>query len=132
MFGFSFWGTLLPLFLLKGTPLVVGVETSAPSRGQWMVSLRDEQGKVLQEWVVPVALEQGRQNIRLGDRAPGVYTLAIYLDANKNNRMDKGVLGQPLEPYAFSNNARALFSAPRVEDQRFKHPGGPPVLQVRL
>jgi uncharacterized protein (DUF2141 family) len=69
--------------------------------------------------------------VYLGDHATGTYTLAVYLDANKNTKLDKGALGQPLEPYAFSNNARALFSAPDVEDQRFKHPGKVQVLQVR-
>jgi uncharacterized protein (DUF2141 family) len=69
--------------------------------------------------------------VYLGDHAPGTYTLAVYLDANKNAKLDKGGLGQPLEPYAFSNNARALFSAPDVEDQRFKHPQSKQILHVK-
>jgi uncharacterized protein (DUF2141 family) len=36
-----------------------------------------------------------------------------------------------LEPYAFSNNARASFSEPAVDDQRFEHPGTTQVVRVR-
>ncbi len=131
MWGIVFWGHLLPLFLFQGEPLSIVLETTAPARGQWMVSLRTGAGTPIKEYVVPVSLAAGRQNVYLGDHAPGTYTLAVYLDANKNTKLDKGALGQPLEPYAFSNNARALFSAPDVEDQRFKHPGKVQVLQVR-
>jgi len=42
---------------------------------------------------------------------PGVYAVAIYHDANANNRFDKS-LGIPLEGFAFSNNARPRLSAP--------------------
>ena len=61
----------------------------------------------------------------------GSYTLALYLDQNKNNRLDKGLFGQPLEPYAFSNNARASFSEPPINDQKFLHPQGVLVIQVK-
>jgi uncharacterized protein (DUF2141 family) len=53
------------------------------------------------------------------------------LDQNRNNKLDKGMVGQPLEPYAFSNNARAPFSSPSLEEQRFAHPGKLPVLLLR-
>jgi uncharacterized protein (DUF2141 family) len=88
-----------------------------------MVSVRNSAGKTLMELVIPIASSKKDQVLNLGIWKEGSYTLALYLDKNKNNRLDKGLFGQPLEPYAFSNNARASFSEPSVEDQRFEHPG---------
>jgi uncharacterized protein (DUF2141 family) len=118
-----FLGTKLPLFFSAGVPLIVALQTSAPNQGQWMVSLRDAQGTPLKELVIPTNLQAGKQTISLGSWDPGTYTLAVYLDLNRNNKLDKGIFGQPLEPYAFSNKARSSFSEPELSAQRFKHPG---------
>jgi uncharacterized protein (DUF2141 family) len=122
----------LPLFLFVGVPLVMALQTNAPNKGQWMVSVRDAQGVPLKELVIPANLKDGKQYVNLGNWEPGTYTLAVYLDVNKNNKLDKGILGQPLEPYAFSNNARSAFSAPGVEEQAFQHPKEKQVLRVKL
>ncbi len=111
--------------------MLVRVLTEQPPQGQWMVSVRNSSGKPLKELVIPVASSKKEQVLNLGIWKEGSYTLALYLDKNKNNRLDKGLLGQPLEPYAFSNNARASFSEPAVKDQRFEHPGTPQVVRVR-
>ncbi len=85
----------------------------------------------MKELVIPVKSSKKDQVLDLGPWKEGTYTLAMYLDENKNNRLDKGLFGQPLEPYAFSNNTRASFSEPAVEDQRFEHPGTTQVVRVR-
>jgi uncharacterized protein (DUF2141 family) len=122
----------MPLFLSLGVPLVLSLQTNAPNKGQWMVSVRDAQGTPLKELVIPANLKDGKQYVNVGNWEPGTYTLAVYLDVNKNNKLDKGILGQPLEPYAFSNNARSTFSAPGVEEQAFQHPKEKQVLRVKL
>ena len=38
-----------------------------------------------------------------------------FLDENNNGRLDKNVLGVPLEKYAISNDVRERFSAPSFE-----------------
>ena len=110
---------------------MVRVQTEQSPQGQWMVSVRNSAGKPLKELVIPVASSKKEQVLNLGIWKEGTYTLALYLDINKNNRLDKGLFGQPLEPYAFSNNARASFSEPSVADQRFEHPGATQVVRVR-
>ena len=111
--------------------MLVRVQTEQLPEGQWMVSIRNSSGKPLKELVIPVASSKKDQVLNLGIWKEGSYTLALYLDQNKNNRLDKGLFGQPLEPYAFSNNARASFSEPAVDDQRFEHPGTTQVVRVR-
>jgi len=63
------------------------------------------------------------QVLDLGSRRPGTYIVACYLDVNANRKMDRGMFSNPIEPYAFSNNARNRFSEPDLADQRFSHLG---------
>ena len=130
----SFWILILAIWPTEpqsGESLVVRVQTEQPPQGQWMVSVRNSTGKPLKELVIPVKSSNKDQVLNLGLWKGGTYTIALYLDKNKNNRLDKGLFGQPLEPYAFSNNARGSFSEPAVEDQRFEHPGTTQVVRVR-
>ena len=48
------------------------------------------------------------------------YALAVFHDENNNGVLDKNALGIPLEPYGFSRNARARFSAPPFKDAQFE------------
>lgn len=90
-------------------------------KAAWMLSLRSADGKVIEE--VLVKAESNPQQMSLGLRNPGQYILATYFDANGNRAMDRGLFGNPSEPYAFSNNVRNRFSEPDLIDQRFAHPG---------
>ncbi len=90
-------------------------------KAAWMLSLRSADGKVIEE--VLVKAESNPQQMSLGLRNPGQYILATYFDANGNRAMDRGLFGNPSEPYAFSNNVRNRFSEPDLSDQRFAHPG---------
>ena len=48
------------------------------------------------------------------------YAIGLYHDQNANNRIDKGALGIPVEPYGVSNNPRMRFAPPTIEDSRFE------------
>jgi uncharacterized protein (DUF2141 family) len=50
---------------------------------------------------------------------PGPYAVAVYHDENANDEFDQGLFGIPLEGYAFSRGAHALFGPPDFEDARF-------------
>ena len=51
------------------------------------------------------------------------YALAVFHDENNNGVLDKNALGIPIEPYGFSRNARARFSATPFEDAQFELKG---------
>ncbi|MDB2408843.1 DUF2141 domain-containing protein [Crocinitomicaceae bacterium] len=42
----------------------------------------------------------------------------MFHDKNNNGKLDKNAFGIPLEPYGFSQNARARFSAPSFNDAK--------------
>ena len=56
------------------------------------------------------------QIITFNELPPGIYSIAVYHDINKNNVLDKNLLGIPTEIYGFSNNARRTFSAPSFQE----------------
>ena len=63
---------------------------------------------------------------------PGFYAVAAFHDENLNDSFDQGVLGIPLENYGFSNDASGFFSAPDIEDARFKVTGRQTTISITL
>jgi uncharacterized protein (DUF2141 family) len=49
----------------------------------------------------------------------GKYALCIYHDKNNDKKCNKNIIGIPTESYAFSNNFRPRFSAPKFSDCSF-------------
>ena len=52
-----------------------------------------------------------------------IYAIALFVDANKNLKIDKNFLGIPKEQFGFSNNAMGKLSAPSFEQAKFKVEG---------
>ena len=57
------------------------------------------------------------------DLPEGIYAIALFVDANKNLKIDKNFLGIPKEQFGFSNNAMGKLSAPSFEQAKFKVEG---------
>ncbi len=46
--------------------------------------------------------------------------IALLQDLNNNGKLDTNLLGIPKEPYAFSNNIKPVFSAPKFQQYSFE------------
>jgi uncharacterized protein (DUF2141 family) len=57
------------------------------------------------------------------DIPPGRYALAVIHDENMNGRLDINWAGIPTEGYGFSNDAKALLSAPTFHAASFPYDG---------
>lgn len=57
------------------------------------------------------------------DLPEGTYAIALFVDVNKNLKIDKNFFGIPKEQYGFSNNAMGKLSAPTFEQAMFKVQG---------
>jgi uncharacterized protein (DUF2141 family) len=57
--------------------------------------------------------------ISISDLPYGKYAISAFQDLNGNQKMDKGFMGIPSEPFAFSNNYKPMFRAPRWKDCEF-------------
>ena len=75
-------------------------------------------GKQLVEKVLLV--DAKTLNYTFKDLPNSDYAVAIFHDKNNNGVLDKNALGIPIEPYGFSRNARARFSAPVFNDAKIE------------
>ena len=57
------------------------------------------------------------------DIPPGTYAMAVIHDENMNGKLDTNWIGIPKEGYGFSNNAKALLSAPSFSAASFAYDG---------
>lgn len=56
---------------------------------------------------------RGPMKVAIDDVRPGAYAIMLYHDENGNGRLDRGgLLGMPIEGYAFSNDAPVRFGPP--------------------
>lgn len=103
---------------MESPTLTLTVENIKKSKGFLMIAVRNAKGEDVKLEKVAVS-STPRQTVSIDLPANGDYTIAMFHDVNGNGELDKGVFGQPTEPYGFSNNARETFSEPSLEDQKF-------------
>lgn len=60
------------------------------------------------------------------------YGVAVFHDENSNGKMDKNVLGIPLEPYGFSNNVRITLGPPKWEKAKFTVKGSTAEVSIEV
>lgn len=68
--------------------------------------------------------KNGRAALKFEGLPEGEYAVAILHDRNGNKKMDYNVFGLPTEGYGFSNDAKAVFSAPSFHDAKFQLSAG--------
>lgn len=49
----------------------------------------------------------------------GTYAVSLFQDENNNGKIDRAVIGFPIEPYGISGNKKS-FGPPSFEDGKFK------------
>lgn len=54
--------------------------------------------------------------VDLGPLTPGEYAFVAYYDENRDGKLNRGPIGIPREPYAFSNSIKPRFSKPKFEE----------------
>lgn len=100
--------------------LVIHVDGLRSSKGIVEIALFDRQDAFLDSdkriGGGRVAISGDSASIEIEGLEPGRYAAAFFHDENANGDFDQGLLGIPLEGYGFTNNARAVFSAPSFDD----------------
>jgi uncharacterized protein (DUF2141 family) len=64
--------------------------------------------------------------------APGQYAFRMFHDVNGDGRMNTNPFGIPIEPFAFSNNARGSFGPARWADAAFTLNAGANTQEITL
>lgn len=90
---------------------VVGIPSDS---GNIMLLIRNEVGDTVQREVVRANADSLTIDLNL---PYGKYAIAVFHDENQNLKLDKSILGWPVEKYGFSNNARGVFGPPELNEQ---------------
>lgn len=90
---------------------VTGIKAAS---GTIQIALYDEAGfgpgKAVHDASLPVTGDTVVWSIE--GVAPGAYGIKLFQDVDGNGRMNTNPFGLPIEPYAFSNNAKGAFGPP--------------------
>ena len=128
----------LAYIILLSVGVSFATSSLAQSGGQATVilkvtGLRSEKGQVKiavfnssEKWLGEQPIYSSTINVdsqtvtwRINDVPYGDYGVAVFHDENSNGKIDKNVLGIPLEPYGFSNNVKITFGPPKWEEAKF-------------
>ncbi len=66
------------------------------------------------------------------DLPPGRYAIIVFHDENGSGKLDKNILGVPLQPYGFSNDAQGFLGPPSFDDAMIKLGTGNQVIDINL
>ena len=114
--------------------LSIRVDGARGAQGAIRVALFDSADhflkRALQSASAPA--RDGATTLEIKDLAPGQYAIAAYHDANDNGKMDRNMMGIPLEATGFSNNALGNMGPPAFEAARFALPAAGSAIQVTL
>jgi uncharacterized protein (DUF2141 family) len=111
---------------------VQGIETGV-DQGRLRVAVYDSASsfnkieKAIQKGSFP--LDQSELEISLPKEFRRI-AVAVYLDANENDKLDKNAFGIPTERYGFSRNPKRGFGPPAFEETAIE-PGEPMIIELR-
>ena len=114
------------------------VVAAAPSAAETLSvqvrSIRSAKGEIQLDLYTPdrkragkkrVPAKAGTMRVDFEGLAAGAYAVYLYHDENGNGRLDTGgLLGLPIEGYAFSNDAPVRFGPPSIEKLKVVLPKG--------
>jgi len=67
-----------------------------------------------------VSVDEATEIVTFEGLSPGTYGVKLLHDVNDNGKMDTNPFGMPIEPYAFSNNARGNFGPAKWDQAAFE------------
>jgi len=105
--------------------LTISIEGIKPGQGgKLFVGVYDAEGTFAKvgEEVKGAYIEisdQKAATVEIKDLPTGTYSVSVFHDKNRNDKLDTGWLGIPKEGYGFSNNIYGRFSIPSFKETNF-------------
>lgn len=102
--------------------LTVEIKGLTSANGKVLIALYDKaDGWMKQGWKTAGApAQKDGVTYEFKDLPMGDYALSIHHDENGNGKFDTNLVGMPIEPYGFSNDAMGNFGPPTFEQAKFK------------
>ncbi len=102
--------------------LTVEIKGLTSANGKVLIALYDKADSWMKQ-----GLKMGRTDAQkdgvtyeFKDLPMGEYALSIHHDENDNGKFDTNLVGMPIEPYGFSNDAMGNSGPPTFEQAKFK------------
>lgn len=99
----------------------ISVAGVANGEGYLMAALYDKagwRGSALDR--ARIEARKGTTTLSLEAPAPGTYGVKLFHDTNGNGKLDTNLVGLPVEPVGFSNDAPLRFGPPDFDDAAFE------------
>jgi uncharacterized protein (DUF2141 family) len=64
--------------------------------------------------------KKGKLEAAIENLPTGSYAFAVFFDENNNKKLDKNLVGVPVEPYGFSKNPTSKWRLPNWEEVKFE------------
>jgi uncharacterized protein (DUF2141 family) len=111
--------------------LNISIDGLKPVKSQIHIAIFDSKETFLSSvrfraFVLPV--DENFSSMQINDLPKGLYAISVYQDLNGNNELDRGIFGQPLEPYGFSGRDHPKFRAPDFEQCAFNYRGADDII----
>ncbi|WP_181259270.1 DUF2141 domain-containing protein [Pseudoduganella armeniaca] len=120
---------------VQAADMSVGVEGLKNANGQVLVAVFDRAADFLKQpvRVAAVTARQGTVKVSIAGLPAGDYAVSVFQDENGNGKLDKNVVGMPVEPYGFSNDAAGSYGPPSFQDAtvRLADSGGSATITLR-
>ncbi|MEM5515739.1 DUF2141 domain-containing protein [Henriciella sp. AS95] len=103
-------------------PLTVTLTDIESQTGVISIGVFDEEGYKSGKAVTGanVAADGASVSVTIEGLEPGEYGLKLYHDVNDDGEMNTNPFGMPIEPFAFSNNAKGQFGPAKWDAARFE------------
>ncbi len=120
---FLFFYLLFPQSTTETVNLSITVENINSQKGSIEIGLFNTHERFLEKNQAykrySIKVTKSSETINIKDLPVGDYAVSLYHDKNSDGECNRNFFGIPKEPYAFSNNFRPKFSAPKFEDCKF-------------
>lgn len=83
-------------------------------KGKAFVEVLNEKNKVITQQVIPVLNKKAVLVVSLPSQ--GKFAVKAFHDENDNQKLDKNLVGYPIEKWGVTNGVRPAFRAPTLEE----------------
>ena len=125
---------LITTGMAHAADLTVEVAGLKSTEGKVLLAVYDRSDDFLKQpaRVAAVDAQPGTVKLVISGLPAGDYGISVFQDVNGNGKLDKNVLGMPVEPYGFSNDADGNYGPPSFEQSRLHLPEAGRVATINL
>ena len=114
--------------------LTVEIRGLTSANGKVLISLYDKADGWMKRGLKTGGTAAQKEGVtyEFKDLPMGDYAISIHHDENANGKFDTNLVGMPIEPYGFSNDAMGNFGPPTFEQAKFKLDGDKKTITLNL